>query len=174
MRGIDRRAFQPAAFIRHYMDKRGLRLVFNMPERADELFYVVTVERSVITDAHRLEYLIGEHELFQKPLALVEQVQHAVAEYRHCRHGAFYLVFEPRVLLTYAQARKIIAHRADVPAYGHLIVVEHYYHGQSLAAYRVERFIRHAAGERAVAYDRNHSALLTFHARRLGKPERDR
>ena len=61
MRGVYRRAFKPATLIGNNVNEHGLVFVFYLRKNLYELADVVSVERAVIRNAHRLEYFVRQH-----------------------------------------------------------------------------------------------------------------
>ena len=127
-------------------------------QRLQQHRHVVAVDRSEIMETQFLEQRARhEHALGVFFPALEEAVQESAA--LHAPLGAFAHRVERAAG---HQARQHFRQRADVLADRHLVVVEDDQHVRIEVAAVMQRFVRHAAGEAAVADDGDDLALVAF------------
>ena len=132
-------------------------------ERGGELREVVPVHRAEVGEAHVLEHRgVGQHGLFESCFERVIEAVERTSD-RRAAQCVVVRLLEGEVFRLCAQAREMLAHRADVAVDGHTVVVED--NDQRLAggAGVVESLIGKAAGERAVADEGKHAVILVQH-----------
>ena len=128
---------------------------------ARQLGNVVAVDRAEIGEAH----LLKQHVRQQKALDSVFTALHVTRQPAADRSGieqARQAAFERQIALTGAHIGQRPAQRTDAFRNGHIVVIQNHDERRFAFAGVVERFERHAAGERAVADERDRRTRFVF------------
>ena len=161
------------AFFRVHMHEHRAVQVLCPLERVRELPHVVPVHGAEVGKAHILEHRrIRQQRLFDVRFQMVVKIVHRAADRVAVEQLAIGL-FEFVVRGLRAQKAQMLAHRADIAVDRHAVVVQD--HDERLAGRTrvVESLVGKAAGERAVADQRQHGIILMLQRPRPRHAERD-
>ena len=159
----------------------GLRTAEGVPERAE----VVSVDGAHVVEAHIFEHVTGIEPVFQELLDADDAFDRRVAHDRDFFEGILDFVLEEVVSGVRADGREVHRERTHVRRDGHLVVIQDDDEFRVFVARVVEGFIDEAAGEGAVADDRDgigrvaleglgHREAVACRDRRTAVPRRER
>ena len=161
------------ALFRVHMHEHRTVQVLRPFERVRELPHIVPVHRAEVGKAHVLEHRrIRQQRLFDIRFQMMVKIIHCAAD-RVAVEQITIGFFEFIVRRLRAQKSQMLAHRADIAVDRHAVVVQN--HDERLAGRTriVESLIGKAAGERAVADQRQYGIILMLQRPRPRHAERD-
>ena len=142
--------------------------LLHIAERGDERLDVVAVDGADVIESHLLEQRAGQHHALQMFLGAAGQFPHG----RHLPQHFLAAFAQMRIHAARQRPRQIIRQRAHVLRNRHVVVVEDDEQVGRRRARVIERFERHAGGERAIADDGDRAAILSAFGGGDGHAER--
>ena len=162
-----------SALLCHNMQQNRFFHFFRQCQELAHAFEVVSVHRTEIGKAHLLEQR-GRQD---SPLDLRLEARNRARDRSAARNAAESLLdagFCTQILRADTQARQMAAKSADILGDRHIVVVEHHEQRLPRGAGAAQRLIRHAAGQRTVADDRDNVVFLVFNRACMRHAERHR
>ena len=162
-----------APFLCDNMQQHGFFDLFRLCKQLAHAFQVVPVHRAEINKAHLLKQRGRQHEALDARLGARDRARHRRAA-GDARKALLDAHLGTQIARIDAQTRQMAAESADILRNGHIVVIEHNKQRLARGACVAQRLVCHAAGQRAVADDRDHMVFLVPERARMRHAQRDR
>ena len=162
-----------ASLLRHHVQQHRLFHLFRLCQQLADALEVVAVHRAEIGKSHLLEQRRRQQEALDARLGARDRLRQRPSA-RNTRELFLDTHFRTQITRTDAQARQMTAQAADILRDRHIVVVQNDEQRLARRAGIRKRLIRHAAGQRAVADDRDNVVFLVSERARVRHAERDR
>ena len=140
--------------------------MIHVHQAAEHLFHardVVAVDGAEVLKAQGGEKLIPDKGVANAVFDLLKSVVQPFPHARDPAQGFRHVLLHAQPPAADSQARQLLRERAHVAGNGHAVVVEHHHERRVQTARVVQRFVAHAAGQRAVAHHSHDPVLFSPH-----------